>query len=109
MMVRNGEHVPKRKQWEHQEGDTYAAVLTSIVGDASHFEITHQLAGAARSELVEAIHDGFGCDRSDDFNIGVWNDGKLVALLWMHEVVDDEPYLMFEIAHEHGMQTKATA
>jgi len=47
-----------------------------------------------------AIDDGFDCTGSDDFNIGVVRDGKLVSLDWMNEVVDSEPALLNEIAEQ---------
>lgn len=47
-----------------------------------------------------AIDDGLECTESDDFNIGVIRDGKLVSLDWMDEVVDSDPALLSEIAEQ---------
>ena len=52
----------------------------------------------------EAIRHGFTMDRSDDFNIGVIDDGKLVSLDWMHELVDDNPETLAEISEELGLR-----
>lgn len=50
-----------------------------------------------------AIKHGFTLDRSDDFNIGVLVDGKLVSLDWMDEAVDDDPDTLAEIGEELGL------
>lgn len=50
-----------------------------------------------------AIEHGFTFDRSDDFNIGVLEDGELVSLDWMHEMVDDDTETLAEISKEIGL------
>jgi hypothetical protein len=45
----------------------------------------------------EAIKHGFKIRESDDFNIGVIEDGRLVSLDWMEQPVDTDPELLAEI------------
>lgn len=48
----------------------------------------------------EAIEEGYETCDSDDFNVGVIEDGKLVSLDWMDEVVESEPEQMDEISEQ---------
>jgi len=81
----------ERPTWKHRNGDRYVAVFGDWWGNPEqgyHHEWsllggydTH--AGAKRTGLRE--------QGSDDFNIAVVRDHKVVATLWMDEVVDDDP------------------
>lgn len=52
-----------------------------------------------------AIAEGFLTRGSDDFNVGVIQDGKLVSIDWMDEVVDADPQELRAAAEELGLQT----
>lgn len=47
-----------------------------------------------------AVYEGTGQLGSDDFNIGVIRDGKLISLDWMNEVVESDPAIVSEIAEQ---------
>lgn len=47
-----------------------------------------------------AIDDGFEGTESDDFNIGVIRNGKLVSLDWMDEVTESDPNELNAIAEQ---------
>jgi len=52
-----------------------------------------------------AIRRGFKARGSDDFNIGVLREGKLVSVDWMEKPVDTDPALMAEIAKQIGLES----
>lgn len=45
-----------------------------------------------------AVYEGTSLVDSDDFNIGVVRNGKLISLDWMDEVVESDPVLLSGIA-----------
>lgn len=47
---------------------------------------------------VAAVREGLRTRGSDDFQIGRLDRGRLTALMWMDEVVDDEPGVLAEVA-----------
>lgn len=47
-----------------------------------------------------AAYEGLSSVESDDFNIGVVRDGKLVSLDWMDEVVESDPAVLSQIAEQ---------
>ncbi len=53
-----------------------------------------------------AIKAGFEVRGSDDFNIGVIEDGKLVRIDWMNEVVDADPTYMAEVSEQIGLEAQ---
>lgn len=80
-------------KWQHRKGDTYRYIEKSIVGSpSSGYGTKSYISPREHSTLAGAIREGFQVnDRSDDFNVGVWRDGQLVAITWMGEVVDTDP------------------
>lgn len=90
--------------WQHHDGDHYGVIVRRIVGSLDHFEHESTLAGGDTwDRLGDAISVGFDHVESDDFNIGAFRDGRLVALLWMNEIVDDEPGVLLKIEREAGL------
>lgn len=82
---------PKGK-WKHQPGDLYRLVVSRIVGGPERgYGQSHDVHELAHATRQEAVRQGFRETDSDDFNVGVWRKGRLVAILWMQYVVDDEP------------------
>lgn len=50
-----------------------------------------------------AIEEGYQSRNSDDFNVGVVVDGKLVSLDWMDKVVEDSPEMMLNVSEQIGL------
>lgn len=53
----------------------------------------------------ESIKHGFEITDSDDFNIGVMEDGRLVSFDWMGKPVGESQEIINEIAEALGMET----
>lgn len=69
-------------------------VTTKPNGD---FSMNYAWNGERFKTRKAAIKHGFMLQDSDDFNIGVLEDGKLVSLDWMDEPVDTDPELLAKI------------
>lgn len=98
----------QRPHWEHQAGDRYVILAGSIVGNEVYgFETWWEPYYPAQGSVDAAIVKGLATFDHDDFGIGVLRqtrDGqKLVARLWMHEIVDDDPLVVAEIAEKAGL------
>lgn len=52
---------------------------------------------------AEAVNIGYKQADSDDFNVGVLDDGFLVSLDWMGKVVTDRPQDMVRISENLGL------
>lgn len=52
----------------------------------------------------KAIKHGLKIQESDDFNIGVVTNGKLVSLDWMAKPLDESEETLAEIAKEIGLE-----
>lgn len=94
------------RRWKHRRGDRYELISASVVGNPERgYTIEHYLHSCpSLDSIAEAKSHGFAClDRSDDFNIGAIRDGRLVAILWMDEIVDDEFEVLDPIAVETGL------
>ena len=87
--------------WQHHLGDTYQAIIGSAWMNETGHGIRYRTAGQAGTHS-DAISRGFEHAESDDFNIGVIRNGHLVALLWMLELVDEEPTVLARIAEQTG-------
>ncbi len=85
------DHDVRRGKWKHRPGDRYVVICTHVVGNAADYEFVHYVSPKLCTTVDEAQSYGFTFGRSDDFNIGVVRRGELVAVLWMDELVDDEP------------------
>lgn len=78
------------REWKHRTGDRYIAASAHIIGTPAKYETVYHDHGTF-DRLSRAISAGFRAIQCDDFNVGVVRGGKLVARLWMREVVDEEP------------------
>lgn len=93
------------RRWKHRKGDEYVVIIARVIGnDRDGFAIKRYRPYHSNDLLSYAISQGFTCAESDDFNVGAIRSGKLVATLWMDEIVDDDPVLMAEIAREVGLE-----
>ena len=96
----NDDDLPK---WKRRKGDRYVTAVGHIIGNPT--------AGYETVYDHEGIHDtfaaaklaGFRSAESDDFNIGVIRDGRLIAWCWMDEVVDDGPDELARLAEALGI------
>lgn len=72
--------------------DSFIVICAQIVGgNHGPFETVYGFDGKVYPTRQDAIRNGFIVRGSDDFNIGVIRDGKVVSLDWMDQVVDDGP------------------
>lgn len=80
----------------------YIVLCAQVVGGGP-FRTEYSFDGKRFDYRESAIRHGFELGRSDDFNIGVLRDGKLVSVDWMHKTVDAAPELMAEISKDIGV------
>lgn len=86
-----------RTLWKHRKGDTYAVLFGPPQGNPEQgFWFDYRWLSAELQTHAQAVREGFKVQGSDDFNIGAIRDGKLAAVLWMHEVCDDAPDVLAE-------------
>ena len=78
----------------------YIALCAQVITTASGFKTMYWSDDKRFSARKQAIKNGFEIRGSDDFNIGVLEDGKLVSLDWMDEPVDTDPDILAEIQEE---------
>ena len=77
---------------------SYSVICQSIVGsEEDGFHTRYDIDMDRFPTRKAAVKRGFTMDRSDDFNIGVWDGDKLVSLDWMEQIVDNDPDLLREI------------
>lgn len=82
----------------------FIVLCGQIVGDGSSpFETVYGFDGKFFDARHAAIDHGFTLGRSDDFNIGVIDGGKLVSVDWMENAVDYDPDLMCKISVQIGL------
>jgi hypothetical protein len=74
----------------------YIILCGQVVGSGP-FTVEYSFDGRKFDDRAAAIRHGFKTGRSDDFNVGVLREGKLVSLDWMDQTVDADPGLMSEI------------
>ncbi len=80
----------------------YIALLGQVVGSGP-FTVEYDWDGQKFNDREQAIRNGFRRRASDDFNVGVLRDGKLVSLDWMQRTVDVDPATMAEISEGIGL------
>lgn len=96
-----------RRLWKHRIGDQYRAVLCKAWMNESGYGFSYYSAGQRQSSLANAKRDGFAAAESDDFNIWVYRDNAFVAVLWMNELLDDEPEVLASITAEACFEVNA--
>ena len=78
----------------------YIAILARAWCNDSGCGIEYSSSLQKHASRAEAIDEGYETCDSDDFNVGVIEDGKLVYLDWMEEVVESDPEQMAEISEQ---------
>jgi hypothetical protein len=77
---------------------TYGVICQSVLGGGDDgFSIAYAVDSKRFDTRQAAINYGFTLDRSDDFNIGVWDGEDLISLDWMEKSVDRDPELLRKI------------
>jgi hypothetical protein len=90
-------------KWDHRAGDRYQAVVCQAWVNERGHGFSYHTAGEKGTHL-HAKNEGFRAAESDDFNIAAIRDGRLVALLWMDQIVDDEPSELRDCAEQCGFR-----
>lgn len=95
-------------KWAHQPGDRYVILKPQIVGnEADGFDTAWDLYTPSQGSIDAAFAKGLEAFDHDDFNLGVLRETregqKLVATLWHHEIVDDDPLVLARIAEKAGL------
>lgn len=80
----------------------YIVLAASVVGSGP-FTTEYSFDGQKFNDRQSAISHGLTIGRSDDFNIGVLRDGKLISLDWMDRTVDADPAELEIIAKSAGL------
>ena len=84
-------------------GTKYIVLCGQVIGSGP-FTVEYDWDNTQFDDRSKAISHGFEIRGSDDFNIGVVRDGKLVSLDWMNDLmVDSDPDLMSEISESIGL------
>lgn len=82
----------------------YITVTGSVTGDpASGYQVNRHWDGRRFATKPEAVSNGFEVAESDDFNVGVVENGKLASVWWMDEQIDEPPEVLAAIAKEIGL------
>jgi hypothetical protein len=77
----------------------YIVLCGQVVGSGP-FNVEYGFDGKRFDDRDTAIRHGFKAGRSDDFNIGVLRDDKLVSLDWMDQTVDADPSTLADISQQ---------
>lgn len=84
----------------------YLAIYSEYNGnEQTGFHASWYWDGTYFDHRPDAIARGFKNRGSDDFNVGVLDchTGRLVAIDWMHERVDDDPVVLAEVNEALGL------
>lgn len=81
---------------------TFIVLCGQVVGGGPFF-VEYSFDGRKFDNLANAIDHGATLRRSDDFNIGVLEDGKLIRIDWMSQIVDTDPVLMAKVSKQVGL------
>lgn len=84
---------------------TYSVICQNIVGNTENgFSTVYGVDDDRFDTRQKAIDHGFTFDRSDDFNIGVWEGDKLVSLDWMDRVVTADKRQLRRIQYDREIR-----
>lgn len=97
--ARNDE--PRRVKWRHRQADKYLPVFGDFFGDEQRgFHKHWSRVDTPKPSILAAKRAGFDVMGSDDFNIAVIRNGRVVALLWMAEDMAEEQDVLDQITGE---------
>ncbi len=82
----------------------FVVLCGQIVGNMQDgFSVVYNWNYEFYSTRKAAIKAGMKERESDDFNIGVIRDGRLVSLDWMNETTDESPETLRELEEQIGL------
>ena len=84
-------------QREMEKEIKFIVILAHALCSNGNIGIDHSTDGRKFDTSAEAIKHGFTLGRSDDFNIGEVDGGKLMAVYWMDKRLDEKPEDLAEI------------
>lgn len=88
-----------------ESADRFIVLLRSIVGSSpADLTTVTDWDGEFYETRSAAKKAGWKARASDDFNIGVVRDGKLVSVDWMDEPIGETPEAITDIAIEIGLE-----
>jgi hypothetical protein len=90
--------------WRHRDGDRYIPIACTAWMNESGHGFNYTVLEQASDHVGLAIRLGMRAQGTDDFNIGVLRKDKLVALLWMDEVTDDDPAVLARVAEQINVE-----
>ncbi|MCK1075549.1 MAG: antitoxin [Escherichia sp.] len=82
---------------------SYITIHSCIIGSGNDFEIDYSSDCMHFEKRDKAIKHGLKNQGGDDFNVGVVDDGRLVSLDWMNEVVSSDPDELHKIELAIGL------
>jgi hypothetical protein len=91
-----------RPTWQHREGDRYMPIRLRMWMNETGHGTWYTVLDAPSRQHERAVRRGLAAEGTDDFQIAVLRGGRLVAMLWMDEVVDDAPDTLAEVAEQIG-------
>lgn len=87
----------------------FIVLCSQVVGGGDRpFRVQYAFDGERFDDRKRAISHGFTLGRSDDFNIGVLERGRLVSVDWMEKPVDTDPSIVQGIAEQVGLRGPQT-
>ena len=89
--------------WEVRPGDRFVPYAVTIWMNEHDHGFNYRVLDQEATTLPRAIKRGLAMNGSDDFNIAAMRGGRMVAALWMQEIVDDEPGVIERIADALGV------
>jgi hypothetical protein len=82
----------------------YIVIVPRVVGgDRTPMTIVHGFDGSNFERRGDAISYGFEIVGSDDFNIGLVENGSLRSIWWMDELIDELEETIRKIVREIGL------
>ena len=85
--------------------ETFITIIGRAVGnDRDGFRIAHDWDRRTFATKPEAVTNGFEATGSDDFNVGVVKDGRLMSVWWMDNQIQDQPGEIEAIGREIGLE-----
>ena len=82
----------------------YISMTGSVTGnERDGFKINHHWDGQRFPLKASAVRNGFDLAESDDFRVGVVENGKLASVWWMDEQIDEPAEELAAIAKEIGL------
>lgn len=85
--------------------ETFIVLIGHVVGNPdAGFDIVTCWDGRRFSAKPDAVSHGFRLAGSDDFQIGVVRDGRLVSVWWMDRQIDELPEDLAARSREIGLK-----